>query len=294
MKNKERERQSKYRRAGRGRAKTPLTFYRSADPAIDAQSPFRKKEIAASTGRIGKFFAGFLEWIIFFGLVALLAYSLVIRPSSKVEVNSQQFHARQAYQEAANKILGGVKYTNKITFDEQDVISKLQKQFPEIASARVELPIFAQTPVLHLQISKPSFILTGGSGSYIVDSQGVAVARTSDFDGAHTLLTVEDQSGFEAKVGNQVMSADSVNFINTLFRQSKHSNVAIKTLTLPKTAQELDLRTNDRAYFVKFYLGGDALLQSGQFLATRHQLDASNTQPADYLDVRVPGKIFYK
>jgi hypothetical protein len=70
--------------------------------------------------------------------------------------------------------------------------------------------------------------------------------------------------------------------------------VSVSSLTLPKTAQELDLRTKDRPYYVKFYLGGDALLQAGQFLATRRQFDTSNTQPAEYLDVRVEGKIFYK
>jgi cell division septal protein FtsQ len=294
MKNKERERQPRYRSSNRDKAKTPLTFYRSADPKIETQSPFRNKVAAEQTSKIGRFFAGFLEWIIFFGLIALLAYSLVIKPSSSIELNSQSYQQKQTYQKEANKILSGLKYTNKITFDEQDVVNKMQKHFPEIASARVELPIFAQTPVIYLQISSPSFILTSSSGSYVVDSQGVAVAKTSDFNGAHNLLAVEDQSGFDAGVGKQVMSAGAVNFINTLANQSKHANVNISTLTLPKTAQELDLRTKDRPYYVKFYLGGDSLLQAGQFLATRHQFDTSNTQPAEYLDVRVPGKIFYK
>jgi hypothetical protein len=70
--------------------------------------------------------------------------------------------------------------------------------------------------------------------------------------------------------------------------------VSIKSLTLPKSVQELDLHTSDRTYFVKFYLGGDALQQTGQFLAARHQFDITNSQPAEYLDVRVAGKIFYK
>jgi hypothetical protein len=294
MKNKERERQPKYRSPNQGKAKTPLTFYRSADPKIDAQSPFRNKVAAEQTSKIGRFFSGFLEWIIFFGLIALLAYSLAIKPSSVIELNSQQYQQKQTYQKEANKILSGIKNTNKITFDEQDVVNKMQKKFPEIASASIELPIFAQTPVIHLQISSPGFILTSSSGSYIVDFQGVAVAKTSEFNGAHNLLVVEDQSGFDAEVGKQVMSTDAVNFINTLVRQSQHAKVSVSSLTLPKTAQELDLRTKDRPYYVKFYLGGDALLQAGQFLATRRQFDTSNAQPAEYLDVRVEGKIFYK
>jgi hypothetical protein len=70
--------------------------------------------------------------------------------------------------------------------------------------------------------------------------------------------------------------------------------VTITSLSLPSKPSELDLRTKDRPYFVKFYMGGDALTQAGQFLAARAQFDRQNHQPADYLDVRVAGKIFYK
>jgi cell division septal protein FtsQ len=291
---KERERQPRNRSPQQSRSRVPLTFYRSSEHADGTESPFKKKELQAQPRKIVSFFAGFLEWVIFFSLVGLLAYSLVIRPSSAVIINSAMFHEKSVYKDAANKILRGVKYSNKITFDEQDMSQKLQKQFPEIASVRVELPIFAQTPVIHLQISSPSFILNSNNESYIVDSQGVAVAKAADFPSFHGALTVEDQSGFKAEVGKQVMSADAVNFIKTLESQTRHGNVSIKSLTLPKSAQELDLHTSDRTYFVKFYLGGDALQQTGQFLAARHQFDATNSQPAEYLDVRVAGKIFYK
>jgi hypothetical protein len=294
MKKKERGRQSRYRTSQQGRSKTPLTFYRSNDPAFDSQSPFRGKDLSAAPSKLFSFFAGFIEWVIFFVLVGLLAYSLIIRPSSKVEVNSQLFHQQSQYQDAADKILKGVKYSNKITFDEQEVTAKLQKQFPEISSANIELPIFAQTPIIHLQIAAPSFIINSNNQSFIVDSAGVAVAKASDFPSVHDVLRVEDQSGFNVEQGKQVMSAESVNFIKTLDRQTKHAGVSISSLVLPKKAQELDLHTQDRQYYVKFYLGSDALLQTGQFLASRHQFDVSNSQPSEYLDVRVLGKIFYK
>jgi cell division septal protein FtsQ len=294
MKNKERERQSRYRNTKTGKAKTPLTFYRSSDPDFEPQSPFKGRDDKNTSRKLASFFYGFIEWVVFLGLVSLLAYSLVIRPSSVVEVNSELFHQKSTYQDAANNILKGVKYSNKITFEEQGVISKLQKQFPEIANASVELPIFAQTPIIHLQVASPSFVLNSNNQSYIIDSAGVAVAKASDFPSFHSALTVEDQSGFNAVLGQQEMSEGAVNFIKTIERQTKHGGVTISSLVLPKAAQELELHTADRAYFVKFYLGGDAMQQAGQYLATRHQLDAQNSQPAEYIDVRVPGKIFYK
>jgi hypothetical protein len=294
MKNKERERQSKVKHSTSGTTKTPLTFYRSAESKADAKSPFNKKEVNPTVGKIRSFFAAFLDGVIIISLLILLAYSLIIRPKSHVQLNSQIFHPASTYQEAANKILSGIKNINKITFSENEVILKLQQQFPEITSGTVELPILAQTPVVHLKIANPSFTINSGGKTYIVDSDGVAVADAAKFPNAQKLLKVDDQSGFSTGLGKQVMSADSVRFINSVAKQCGHANVTISSLTLPSLAEELDLRTNDKPYYVKFYLGGDVLQQTGQFLASRHQFDSTNTQPAEYLDVRIPGKIFYK
>jgi hypothetical protein len=63
---------------------------------------------------------------------------------------------------------------------------------------------------------------------------------------------------------------------------------------LPPSAQEIDLYTSDKSYLTKFYLGGDVLQQSGQFLAARNHFKEIGEDPATYLDVRVQGKIFSK
>jgi hypothetical protein len=292
MKNKEQIRQPRFRNSAKG-SKTPLTFYRSAKPEPETASPFKKKQ-SKPRSRASKFFVGLFNILVLVVLLALFMYSLIIRPSAKAEVNSQLFHTQSEYQTAANKILSGVKYSNKITFSEKSVIAKMQEQFPEITSMRVELPIFTQNPILHLKIASPTFTIKSNGQSYIVDSDGVAVAKSGDFVGSNKLVGIEDQSGFKIESGKQVLSAGSVKFINTIIKQCEHANVKISSLILPSKAQELHLRTADKPYYIKFYLGGDAQLQTGQFLASRHQFDAGDPQPGEYLDVRVPGKIFYK
>jgi hypothetical protein len=294
MKNKERERQPKLRQSSGRPRKTPLTFYRSAESDTGGRSPFAKKEINPAVSKIRSFFAAFLDAVIIIALLIILVYSLMIRPNAKVQLNSELFNTASTYTQAADKILKGIKNSNKVTFSERDVEQKLQKQFPEIMSASIELPIISQTPIIHLKIANPSFVLNNKGHSFVVDSDGVAVAESSAFAGAQKLPKVDDQSGFEARLGEQVMSAGSVRFINTLYKQCQHAGVPVSSLTIPNLAQELDLRTSDRPYYVKFYLDGDALQETGQFLATRHQFDATNTQPSEYLDTRVSGKIFYK
>lgn len=214
----------------------------------------------------------------------------MVKTNPKITINSTAYHPQNIYKEAAHKYLGSVNNRNKVTLDGQKIVVSLKAQFPEIANASVELPILDQTPIVHISVASPSFVLENNGQDYIVDSQGVAVGKSQSYPSIKNLSVVTDRSGFNAQEARQVMSAASVKFITVLITQLQHAKVPVASITLPPSAQQLELRTKDKSYFVKFYLGGDPLQQVGQLLAIRH----SNTQPAQYLDVRVPGKVFYK
>jgi hypothetical protein len=274
-------------------SKVPMTFYRAGDSSASTESPFKQKELPIPS-RVSRFFARMLDGVLILVLTAVLLYSLFVNDNPKVVLNSEVYHSADTYQDAAKKILGSLKNRNKVTLNEHSIVNSMQRQFPEISSAYVELPIMSETPVIHLSIARPSFVLSNNGSSYIVSSDGVAIASSGQITGTKSLAVVMDQSGFDAHAGEQVMSAASVKFVNDLIVQLKHANVPISQIILPPLAQELDLKTADKPYYVKFYLGGDVMQQAGQFLATRKQFNDTNTQPAEYLDVRVPGKVFYK
>ena len=271
----------------------PAKYYRSGQLSDKAASPFKPKPKVKKSA-VRKFLFGIADTMLIVLLLIGLVYSMLVRPNPKVITTSNVYHAVAVYQEAAIKQFQQLKNRNKVSLDETGIVNALQAEFPEIASASVELPLFGETPILHLNISAPSFVLASGGKAYIVDSQGVVVGEATDFPAVKNLPQVIDQSGFGVKIGSQTLSADNVAFINTLVAEAKQANVAIASLTLPSLAQELDLRTSDRGYYVKFFLGGDAAQQSGQFLAARHDFDQSGNQPSQYLDVRVAGKIYYK
>lgn len=275
---------------GRG-GRVPLNYYRSG-PAKTGASPFARKR--TQKGRARKYFIRGLDIVVVILLLCGLVYSLLVRSTPRVVLNDTTYHSLADYKSAAAKELSALKNRNKITLNEPQIISSLQKQFPEIANASLELPLFSETPIIHLSIAKPSFFLSSNGVNYVIDSQGVATAASHNLPQIKNLITLTDQSGFNARPGDRLLSAQSVDFINAVLAQTAHAKLSIKSLVLPAQAEELDLYTTDRGYFVKFYLGGDPALQAGQFLATRHNFDQTGKQPSSYIDVRVPGKIFYK
>lgn len=275
-------------RAPKAPNRTPLAYYRSGQQS--EKSPFQPKLVKSRPKLSSRFIDFSIVILILLGII----YSLLVSPNPKLVVNSEAYHSLSTYRQAVVKSLQSPKNRTKLSFDDKTIIKSLKHQFPEIAEASIELPLFSQTPTVRLGIAEPSFFLNSGGVDFIIDSEGLAVAKSADLSRVRGLPVVIDQTGYDTKVGHQILSANEVNFINSLIAQAKRAKVSVSSLTLPALAQELDLRTTDRGYYVKFYLGGDVLVQAGQFIAARHQFDQSASQPSQYLDVRVPGKIYYK
>lgn len=266
------------------------TYYR-ADLKNQTTSPFMKK---SRPGRTRRYFFGFLDIVLILGLLAALGYSLLISPHPKVIATNQDFHPLSDYQAYADRLFSKIGNRNKLTYDEGAVTSSMEKNFPEIDAISTEIPVFSSRPTLRLDVSQPSLKVKSGPRTYILDSKGVIVMTAGQSPGSRNLPLVIDQSGFKAAPGEPLLNTGAVYFIKTVIAETKAAKVPISSMTLPAVPQEVDLRTSDAAYYVKFYLGGDPLVQSGQYLAARNRFMRSNQPPSSYLDVRIAGKVFYK
>jgi len=278
------------RESAKARSRSRLTYYRSS--SSDAKpSPFASRPKPKDHKRLFKV----ADIVALLLLVFCLAYSMVISPNVKVNASNYSYHNNQVYAQVVTAQFKSFTNRNKITFDEAKLVQYLQTEFPEVTDVRVDLPFFAQTPTVQLQISQPAFVLKSRGTDLVVDSHGTAVENRAALATSNQLPKVEDQSGYKVTIGQRVLSTESAQFIKAIINQAKKSGVPVQRLILPAKPLELDVYTGDGSYYTKFYLGGDAARQIGQFLAARHQFQLQpNTTPKEYLDVRVEGKIFYK
>lgn len=272
-------------------SRTRVNTYYRAESKNEDLSPFRAKPVRSSTKR---YIFGFLDIVVIIVLLTALGYSLLISSSPRVLVNNQAFHNTSDYQSYALQIFSQLKNRNKVTFDDGSVSAAFQRKFPEVTAVSTELPIFSERPTLRITVAQASLRLKSGANNYIIDSQGIIVGSAAGLTGSQSLPQIVDQSGYHAGLNQPILNASAVRFIRTVATQLKAARVPVSSLTLPPIAQELDLRTADKSYYVKFYLGGDALTETGQFLATRHHFSDIDQPPSEYLDVRIAGKVFYK
>ncbi len=251
------------------------------------QRPITKKSFSARLTKA-------VDWLIVVVIFFCVIYSLIVKPGPRVLSNSWAYHTSSVYDAFAAKISSAIKDRNKITFDESSLVLAMQKQFPEISGAWVQMPFFGQKPTVHITVATPAFLYSAGNVSYILNTEGIVVGTQASLPTIKGLPIIIDQSNIPVKNGSKVISSDSVDFINQIMAQAKKAKINISNIVLPAVAQEIQLRTTDKSYYVKFYFGNDVLTQTGQWLAARHEFDSKGITPTEYLDVRVPGKVFYK
>lgn len=230
---------------------------------------------------------------------ALVIVSLIINRQPQVSVNSQTYHPSKTYVAAVNQQFAQLRNRNKITLNQSSLAEIIKTQFPEVDQVDINLPLYAKTATVKLKIAAPTFALTGVSADsgqrlqYTVAANGKAVGLAKDYPGLNGLPTLTDESDYPVKIGSVVLGKGTSNFILAVIVQCQKFNVPVASFDLANNSQEVDLRTKDKPYYVKFNLLNDPATQIGQFMAARAQF-AKSGDPAEYLDVRVDGRIYYK
>ncbi len=236
-------------------------------------------------------------WLLYVTLICIFLgfiYSVVISPDASLSVNSEVYRAKSAYLNKVNQLLAEPLNRNKLTINTKQIEQALKVEFPEITSTSFSIPLIGQTPSVGIKVVDPVLVLNNGSDKFIIDKQGRAVVKnpTQDVSG---LVKLTDQSGFEVKLGQQVLTTEEVSFISYLNKQAKQKSLDIKEFVLPSaTPAELYMYQNNKSYFVKFFMGGSADIQLGSYLAIEPELKAQSIAPEQYVDVRVEERVFVK
>ncbi|MGB4759165.1 MAG: hypothetical protein WBP26_03840 [Candidatus Saccharimonadales bacterium] len=234
----------------------------------------------------------------------LLAGSLYLSGSPKVvmmqsgDKSAILLHSPEEYQAAAGHLVReSFANYNKVTIDSNTIEEKMLAQFPELASVRVRAPVLGTQPIVVVTPREPLAVLqTSQGGTFVIDSGGIAV-REGQAPSGMDLLTVVDQTRSEAAVGKRVLPATTMRFINKLAYQLAQKHIATESFILPaQAAHEIDVRVVGAAHYIKFSAANEASFneQIGSFLAMQEYMMGKGITPKEYVDVRLPGRAYYK
>lgn len=230
--------------------------------------------------------------VVCLGKITLLGTSPKIIVVGSASVANTYTQADTVYAAAAQKILGGsIANRSKLTVDLNGTARALERQFPELQAVSLGVPLVGNRPVVYVQVARPSLVVQTGSDLYALNKSGIVLAKVDSQPTDIPLIV--DQSGNRPRPGKQFLPSSTVTFLQTVVFQLAQAHLDVSVFALPREAPyELDVRLDGKGYYLRFNLQADALTQSGAAIAALQHLNGA--EPATYLDVRVPGRVYYK
>ena len=269
--------------------------------AIEPEAPRRNINMRA----IGSFARNRFGLLVI-AVAVLIGFFNLVRLSSDPKIESLNtaeasylLHSRADYQAAAAHLLSSSVFnSNKLTVNTNKLATELQKEFPELTTVNVALPLAGHRPVFYVRTAAPRFILVSStSQSFVVDENGRALLATVNVPNIEklNLPVIHDESGVKLERGHVILSHRAATLVSVVVNQLKASNVAISRLTLPAAASQLNVYPAGKPYYVKFNLETTQITQqTGTYLATVAHLGKQGITPKQYIDVRVDGRVYYK
>jgi hypothetical protein len=207
------------------------------------------------------------------------------------------YRNKDDYQKSAEKILGGSIFNrDRITIDTVNIENEIMAEFPELGQVSVSLPVFGRHPVISIVAKQPAMALTSQQGVFVLDANGVAMVRASNARGFDNikLPIVNDESSLNIEVGKGVLTSQQVEYISVLVQQLNLNKKQVSTVTLPPVINQVQIKLKGFSYFIKFDMQNDPKTSAGAFIALSKRLAKDGATPAEYVDVRIEDRAFYR
>lgn len=185
---------------------------------------------------------------------------------------------------------------SKLLINTDEIAQTIQDKFPELGEVSIVLPLVGRRPIVQAKPKEPVLILGTHNGGFAVDESGRIMSKASDIDSSvrDNLPAIQDESNLSVELGEYALPKGAVAFVREVAAHVAAKGYKVRSMSLPPVANEMHLRLEGKTYYVKFDLAGESRVQAGAFIVMKEKLEKDGVNPREYLDVRVPGKVYYK
>ncbi len=139
---------------------------------------------------------------------------------------------------------------------------------------------------------QPALGWRSGVQQFVLDGEGTAIALQQDL--GLRLPTVTDSTNLPVKVGDRVVPAHFVTFCTGLIDNlPKRFGLQIIDMKVSETTSEIYVTTS-RHFYIKFDTTRPVEDELGDLKTVLDTLNKLHKTPAEYIDLRIAGKAYYK
>jgi len=231
-------------------------------------------------------------------LAVALGYLAVLGGKPHVSVQGPQYRSAAVYEERVDAAFGNdIRNYFKPLLQQKTIEQAISQQIPEAKSVTVRSSLLGHRPEVKIVTDDTLAIFSQPNGTdVLIGNRGkllLPIAEATQIN-TTTLPVIQNQTGVEGKAGEQFMRPDEAQAVMRLLAQYKADN-AQPLLTLTTIPHELLVKEPGRgSYAAKYLLNDTVVSQYGSLRATEKKLQELGQTPAEYIDVRLADKVYYK
>ncbi len=139
-------------------------------------------------------------------------------------------------------------------------------------------------------LKQPSLGWSTGNQIYVLDKDGTVIGVAA---GSVSFPVVYDGSNLPVAVGQRVASVHFVDFVSSIVPALAASGITVTRLDIKDTTFDLAAQTN-KGYRLLFDTSRGAAEEVADLNAVQRLLVTQKRTPAEYIDLRIAGKAYYK
>jgi cell division septal protein FtsQ len=216
-----------------------------------------------------------------YGLLRLFAISNVVinSPARGAEIKAT----------VLKLVHGSWQQGSLLTLDEDQLVSDLQQADPLVRSVEVRRKWF-HTLRLSVVLKQPSMGWSSDNQFYLLDRDGTAIGM---LPAGSKLPVVKDGSNLPVKLGQRVTTSRFVDFTSDLAPALGGAGYGVSGMEVKDTTLDLTV-TTDKGYRLVFDTSRPVEEEIADLKAVARTLAAQKRTPAEYIDLRIAGKAYYK
>jgi hypothetical protein len=184
----------------------------------------------------------------------------------------------------------------KLTLNAEDIQNQVAGVHTELSDVRVQVPLLGRRPTIVLVPSRAALKLEAQNGVFYLDNQGRALVNASVVGNASAVPVVRDLSDVSVEPGKTVLPAVHVAFLLQLSEQLSAQNISGSLSLSNAVVNQVEFAPEGVGYRVKFLLDEPATVRQavGSYIAVKERLTGEGKAPSEYIDVRIPDKVFFR
>lgn len=282
-----------FKRAGRVNGATPLMGNEAVRRRLDYRRQLQRKTKQETTGRRLRIFqlrgGGWQKWLVIPGLIAVIYFVFGSQFFLLDELKITGNHLSTQEQIQGLLFPRGFKGVNAVTWPEGMARKKLLSKVPQIGEVNFRKNLISNLLIIEIKEHQTSVVWQTAGEKFLVNRYGVVYDKAGDNT---PLILIEDLKNVPVSLNQRIVALDFIEFVTSFVANlPRKTNISIMRITIPETTFEVEMYTNQKwRIILDTTRPPDDQLNS----LVRVLREMQDNPPREYVDLRIPNKVFYK